>query len=68
MFNPEYKNRTKKSDARNEVSEVLDQDQMEMSFCSLFRAEIDKQVFSAILLLQQLSLHLHVKLFFCKFT
>ena len=32
------------------------------------RAGIDEQVFYAILLLQQFSLHLHVKLFFCKFT
>ena len=34
---------------------------------SSVRAGIDEQVFSAILL-QLLSLHLHVKLFFCKFT
>ena len=37
-------------------------------FLVSLRAGIDEQVFSAILLLQQLSFHLHVKLFFCKFT
>ena len=36
MFNRDYKDRIKKSDAWKEVSEVLDQDQMEISFCSLF--------------------------------
>ena len=33
MFNPEYKNRIKKSAAWKEVSKVLDQDQKEISFC-----------------------------------
>ena len=36
MFNPEQKDRIKKSDAWKEVSEVLDRDQMEISFCSIF--------------------------------
>ena len=36
MFNPEYKYRIKKSDAWKEVSEVLDRDQMESSFSTLF--------------------------------
>ena len=36
ILNPEYKDRLKKSDAWKEVSEVLDRDQMEISFCSLF--------------------------------
>ena len=36
MFNPEYKDRIKKSDAWKEVSEVLDRDQMESNFRTLF--------------------------------
>ena len=36
MFNPEFKDRIKKSDAWKEVSEVLNPDQMEISFCLLF--------------------------------
>ena len=39
MLNPDYKDRTKKSDAglnKIKVSEVLDRDQMERSFYSLF--------------------------------
>ena len=36
MFDIEYKDRIKKSNAWKEVSEVLDRDQMERSFCSLF--------------------------------
>ena len=35
-FHSKYKNRVQKSDAWKYVSEVLDRDQMEISFCSLF--------------------------------
>ena len=35
MFNPKHKDRIKKSVAWKEVSEVLNRDQMEISFCSL---------------------------------
>ena len=36
MFNPNLKDKIKKSDAWKEVLEVLDRDQMERNFCSLF--------------------------------
>ena len=37
MYNPEYKDRIKKSDAWKQFWEVWYRDQMEISFCSLFR-------------------------------
>ena len=36
ILNHEYNDKVKKLDAWKEVSEVLDRDQMEISFCSLF--------------------------------